>query len=288
MEKRNIQKVGIIVKRNFKKHLPLLQEVHKHLTKRGKKVLFDWNSAHLMKKGEGLKKEDMMKRADLVIAMGGDGTLLKTARRVSYKEVPVLGVNLGNLGFLSEVGPDHMFDRLERIWNDRYVLDERVLLRVTVYRGDQKIFTSLALNDAVINQGAFARLVHLRTEINQRKVNDFGADGLIVATPTGSTGHSISAGGPIVHPSLDAFVVTPICPASLSNRPIIIPNDRQLKVILLTDRGDVGLTLDGQESISLEYKDEIKIRRSTRKFLMVRKTGTNYYKVLRDKLGWGT
>lgn len=287
MEKTNLEKIGIITKRNISNNIDYLREIYDYLIKQGKKVFLDRNAAPLILEEEGMSKQLLLKKVDLTIVLGGDGTLLKTARSVGYKQSLILGVNMGNLGFMTEVGPDHLIDMLERVWEGKYVVDTRSLLRVTVYRGDRKIYTSLALNDAVINQGAFARLIRLRTEINQRKISDFHADGLIIATPTGSTGHSISAGGPIVHPSLEGFIMTPICPSSLANRPIVVPSDRQIKVILHTDRGDVGLTLDGQESISLEYEDEIKIRRSARKFHLIRKTGENYYKILRDKLEWG-
>lgn len=287
MEKKNIVKIGIITKRNIKNNVDYLKELYDYLKKNKKKIYLDRNAGPLLQNDEGYDKETILAKVDLAIVLGGDGSLLKTARHIGYKKTLILGVNMGNLGFLTEVTPDQLFEILDRIWEGKYVLDERSLLRVTVYREDVKIYTSLALNDAVINQGAFARLINLRTEINQRKINDFWADGLIVATPTGSTGHALSAGGPIVHPGLSTFVLCPICPSSLSNRPIVIPMDRQIKVTLGTDRGDVGLTLDGQESISLQYKDDIKIRRSTRKFFLVRKTGENYYKILRGKLKWG-
>lgn len=288
MPNKELKKIAIITKKNIADKADYLIELNNYLEKKGKKVLLCNKCAPIIKKnGEGLSKEIILKQADMALVLGGDGTLLKTARCVGYKKVPILGVNMGTLGFLTEVIPKDIYSTLERIWKGKYVLDTRTLLRVTVYRGDRKIYTSLALNDAVINQGSFARLINLRIEINQRKVNDFHADGLIISTPTGSTGHALSAGGPIVNPALPGIIVTPICPAALSNRPIVIPNDRQIKVILGTDRADVGLTLDGQESLSLEYKDEIKIRRSTRKFHLIRKTGENYYKMLRDKLHWG-
>lgn len=287
MEKKGILKIGIVTKRNIKNNVDYLKGLYDYLKRKKKRVFLDRNAGPLLLNEEGYTKEVLLAKSDLVIVLGGDGTLLKTARQIGYKKTLVLGVNMGNLGFLTEVDPEHLEEMLERVWEGKYVIDERSLLRVTVYREDVKIYTSLALNDAVINQGAFARLINLRTEINQRKINDFWADGLIVATPTGSTGHSLSAGGPIVHPGLNTFVVCPICPSSLSNRPIVLPMDRQIKVTLGTDRGDVGLTLDGQESLSLQYNDDIKIRRSTRKFYLVRKTGENYYKILRAKLKWG-
>lgn len=284
-----LESVAIITKRNIIASKEVVFELVKYLEKKKKKIYFDSNSAALFKDKEGMKKEKLLRIADMVICLGGDGTLLKTARRMGKKKVPILGVNMGTLGFLTETTPDKMDEVLDKIFKGKYVLDRRFILRVTIYRDQEKIYTNLALNDAVINQGLFARLIDLRLEVNQRKIIEFEADGIIVATPTGSTGHALSAGGPIVHPSVPSFVIVPICPASLSVRPIIVPNDRQLKLIVQTHRvkEHVGLTLDGQETFDLEYGDEIKIRKSSRSFDMIRITGGNYYKVLRQKLRWG-
>lgn len=284
-----IDSVGIITKRNIIASKEVVFELVKYLKKNKKKLYFDNNAAALFKDEEGMKKNKILKKADMVICLGGDGTLLKTARRMGKRKVPILGVNMGSLGFLTEVTPDKMYEALDRVFEGKYVLDRRFILRVTIYRDNEKIYTNLALNDAVINQGLFARLIDLRLEVNQRKIIEFEADGIIVATPTGSTGHALSAGGPIVHPSVHSFVIVPVCPKSLSVRPIIIPNDRQLKLIVQTHRvkEHVGLTLDGQETFDLEYGDEIKIRKSSRCFDMIRITGEGYYKVLRQKLHWG-
>ncbi|MBN1494981.1 NAD(+)/NADH kinase [Candidatus Peregrinibacteria bacterium] len=286
----NLQKIAIIAKRNIIVKKDVVLGLIEYLKKKNKKILYDNNLAELLDGSvEGNKKEWLLKNADMAIILGGDGTLLKTARRIGKKKVPVLGVNLGTKGFLTECTEDKMYYSLDKIFQGHYVIDRRFLLRVTVYRDNEKTFTSLALNDAVINQGLFARLIDLRLEVNQRKITEFEADGIIVATPTGSTAHALSAGGPIIHPSVDSFVIVPICPASLSIRPIIIPNDRQLKVVVQTHRvkEHVGLTIDGQETFDLSYGDEIKFRKSSRYFDMLRITGGNYYKVLRQKLHWG-
>jgi NAD+ kinase len=284
-----IKKVALIGKYGLSQHTELITEIRDYLLKKKKDVFFDENIAPLL--GEkALTKTQLLKKADLAIVFGGDGTLLKTARALSKKVVICYGINVGNLGFLTESQPEKALAGLKRILSGKFVADKRFLLRVTVYRKGKKIRTDLALNDAVINQGSKARLIQLKIESNQRLVNKFKADGLIIATPTGSTGHSLSAGGPIVHPKIDAFVLTPICPLSLSNRPIIMPNDRQLKITVETIREyheRVALTLDGQTSFCLEYEDEVKIRKSSRYFYLARMTGENYYKALRAKLGWG-
>lgn len=289
MPPKKIKNVALIGKYNLTKHAALIGEIYNYLAKKKVEIQCDENIAPIL--GEkAIAKTHMLKKADLAVVLGGDGTLLKTARSLSKKVVLCYGINLGNLGFLSESQPDKTIAGLKRIFAGKFVEDKRSMLRVTVYRKGKKIRTELALNDAVINQGNKARLIQLRVEMNQRLVNRFKADGLIIATPTGSTGHSLSAGGPIVHPKLNAFVITPICPVSLSNRPITMPSDRQLKITVETIRETnehVSLTIDGQTTFSLEYGDEVKIRKSSRQFYIIRMTGENYYKALRAKLGWG-
>lgn len=289
--KKKITTVGIITKRHNKPHIPYIKDVVRILKKHDKKIFYDTNTAPLFPGEEGHKKTQLMQKCDLVVVMGGDGTILKTARRVAKKTTLVMGFNFGNLGVLTESKPQNLEHDLLEVLHNRYVIDKRSILRVTIYRQGQKFNTFLALNDAVINQGSFARLIEMDVSINQRKVITFHADGLIISSPTGSTGHSLSAGGPIVHPSLPGIILAPICPATLSIRPIVIPNDRQLKIVLNTRRRhegeNVGLTLDGQETIKLEYGDEVKIRKSSRCFHLIRLKGGNYYKMLRDKLRWG-
>ncbi len=233
-------------------------------------------------------------RSRLIITLGGDGTILKTIRLLpKNKKNLLLAVNMGNLGVLTELPPEKIWAGLDKILAGRYFLDNRFLLHVSVYRQGKKVLTSLALNEVVINQGCFARLITLKLEVNQRKVIQFLADGLIISTPTGSTGHSLSAGGPIVHPSVPGLLINPICPVQLSNRPIILPNNRQLKITL--DRPNLrkqstaqaGLTLDGQVVFSLQDGDEIKIKKSKRKLYLIRLKPSGYYRMLRNKLGWG-
>jgi len=288
-DSKRIQKVGLISKRDLDDK-KLVEKLVKYLEKKGKEVLLDQNLAKLLKRGAGLKKEQLLSKIDMGISLGGDGTLLKIARRHPRHHVPILGVNMGNLGFLTETVPDKMFGVLDNIFKNQCRLDRRTILRVTVYRNGKKLSTYLSLNDAVINQGSFARLIQIRIEVNQRLVVRFKGDGLIVASPTGSTAHSLSAGGPIVHTGVPGIIISPICPSSLSMRPIVIPDDRQVTIHIETERRAeseyLGLTLDGQESIPLKYGDEIKIRKSHRTLNLIRE-GSRYYKMLRQKLSWG-
>lgn len=290
MPTQSIEKVGIITKLNNKPHEKTIKQLVKYLRKHKKEVLFDSNSSIYFKNEAGHKKEQVLNDADLAIVLGGDGTLLKTARRISRKKTLVLGVNMGNLGFLTECSPEKMYECLDKIFKGNYDLDKRALLRATVYRNGKKIQTSLALNDVVINQGAFARLIKLDLAIDGRKVVSFKADGMIVSTPTGSTGHSLSAGGPIVHPKVSSLVITPICPSSLSMRAIILPDDKQMIATIATQRreeaANLGLTIDGQDTMELKFGDKIRFRRSKR-FLYLVRTKNLYYRMLRSKLGWG-
>lgn len=289
MTSKSIQKVALIGKNDLTHHAKTVTQVYDFLSKKKKQIYCDENIATMLNL-EAHDRHDLLKKVDLAVILGGDGTLLKTARALSKKVVLCYGINLGTVGFLTESPADKAIDGLKRIFSGKFVSDKRSLLRVTVYREGKKIYTDLALNDAVINQGAKARLISMRIEMNQRLVNAFKADGLIIATPTGSTGHSLSAGGPIVHPKLNAFVLTPICPVSLSVRPITLPSDRQLTITIETMREQhesIALTLDGQTSFPLFYGDEIKIRKSSRLFYLIRMTGENYYRALRAKLGWG-
>lgn len=287
---KQIQTVGIITKRNVVENIKLLKSIVRFLKKQKVEVFFDTNSAPHFSTIGGLKKEQLLKKVDMVIIMGGDGTMLKTARRLSRKKVLVLGVNMGNLGFLSETTSDKVIETLERIFEGHYAIDRRSVLRVTIYRDGKKTESHLALNEAVINQGAFARLIKMSLMIDGRNMVSFKGDGLIVATPTGSTAHSLSAGGPIVHPAIAGLTITPICPSSLSMRPIIIPDTRQLTVTIETERrehsANISLTIDGQDMLSLKFGDIVKIRRSKRDFFLIR-VQNRYYKTLRNKLSWG-
>jgi len=290
---RQLNKIGIITKRGIHEHsdhIRCLKRLVKFLKESRKEIIFDTNSALCFKNQDGHRKTTILKKADLVLTLGGDGTLLKTARRLGRKLVYILGVNFGNLGFLTETDPSRVIETLTDIFAGKYQLDRRSLLRVTVYRGKQKLETYLALNDAVINQGVFARLIELDLEVDGRKVVRFKADGMIIATPTGSTAHSLSAGGPIVHPTVEGFTISPICPSSLAMRPIVIPDKKQLTVSIETERRQehhfIGLTIDGQDTLPLKYGDRVKFRRSSRSLYLIR-TKNRYYRVLRSKLGWG-
>jgi len=236
---------------------------------------------------EQVKPEKIAACADLILVLGGDGTMIATARLMGDAEVPVLGVNYGGLGYLAEFRIEEVYEALESILAGNYRLDKRVMLAVALMRGDQTVTRNRVLNDVVINKSALARIIEIEAYLNQQFVNSFRADGLIVSTPTGSTAYNLSAGGPVIFPSMNAVVITPICPFTLSNRPIVVPDDAVIELRLKTDQEDVALTLDGQVGFPLKVEDRVVIHKSQTTFNLVQPTNRNYFDVLRDKLRWG-
>lgn len=231
--------------------------------------------------------EQIAREVDLMIVLGGDGTMIATARLIGESELPVIGVNYGSLGYLAEFRVEEMFAALEAILTGDYNLERRLMLAVELHRGDQLVTSNRVLNDVVINKSALARIIEIETHLNGQFVNSFRADGLIVSTPTGSTAYNLSAGGPIIFPSMNAVVITPICPFTLSNRPIVVPDDSQIAVLLKTEKEEVALTLDGQVGFPLQAGDKVVIRKSKTTFNLVQPKERNYFDLLRDKLKWG-
>ncbi|HEY5883230.1 MAG TPA: NAD(+)/NADH kinase [Pyrinomonadaceae bacterium] len=231
--------------------------------------------------------EKLAHAVDLILVLGGDGTMIATARLMGDREVPVLGVNFGGLGYLAEFRIEELFSALESILSGNYRLDKRVMLDVELLRGDERVTSNRVLNDVVINKSALARIIEIEAFLNSQFVNSFRADGLIVSTPTGSTAYNLSAGGPVIYPSMNAIVITPICPFTLSNRPIVVPDDAVIELCLKTEQEEVALTLDGQVGFPLNVEDRVVIRKSSTTFNLVQPMNRNYFDVLRDKLRWG-
>lgn len=230
--------------------------------------------------------EKFLKNVDLIISLGGDGTLLRAARLAAAKDIPVFGVNLGGLGFLTQVGIDSLEKSLEKLYKGRYFLDERMMLNCTVKRREEEIKKFTALNDVVIGKGAFARIICLATYVNNDYVITYSADGLVVSTSTGSTAYSLSAGGPIVNPNINSIILTPICPHTLSARPLIVGENDQVKVKLESNEEKVMVTIDGQEGFVLKPKDEVIIKKSNHKARLITFKEKSFYAILREKLGW--
>jgi NAD+ kinase len=226
-------------------------------------------------------------RVDLLVVLGGDGTLLSMARLVGVRGIPILGVNLGALGFLTEIPLEELYITLEEALTGHYQFSERIMLTAHIHRQGERIAEYSVLNDVVINKGALARIIEIETYIDREYVTTYRADGLIISTPTGSTAYSMAAGGPIIFPSLQALVLTPICPHTLTNRPLVVPNGVSIEVILASEKEDVYLTLDGQVGFALRYRDVVEVKSAERSIKLIKSSHRSYYEVLRTKLKWG-
>ncbi len=234
-----------------------------------------------------IKRETIPIDMEMIIVLGGDGTLLSVARQVWNKNIPILGVNLGGLGFLTEITMDELYRVLERVIQDDFEINEREVLNAAVIRRGERIAEFTVLNDAVINKGALARMIDLETTVNGEYLSTFRSDGLIISTPTGSTAYNLSAGGPIVYPSLHTIIITPICPHTLTIRPIIIPDDVKIRALLKSKSEEVLLTLDGQQGFTLEFEDVVEVGKAEGHILLIKSPYRHYFELLREKLKWG-
>ena len=293
MTKASIKRVGIVVKPHQPDALKTLCGVVEWLAEReillvgGPEIERERIEHETGCAVESLDHEELAGSVDLMLVLGGDGTMIATARMLGDKEVPVLGVNYGGLGYLAEFRVEELYTALESILEGNYRIDTRVMLRVQLMRGDKEVARTRVLNDVVINKSALARIIEIEANLNQQFVNSFRADGLIVSTPTGSTAYNLSAGGPVIYPSMNAVVITPICPFTLSNRPLVVPDDAVIELCLKTHTEDAAVTLDGQVGFPLEVEDRVVIRKSRTTFQLVQPMNRNYFEVLRDKLRWG-
>jgi NAD+ kinase len=233
-----------------------------------------------------LERKELLKDTDLLIVVGGDGTLLIATRRVARYEIPVLGINLGRLGFLTELNADDL-DKLEEILSKPLCISKRMMLRATVYRDGKKLTSADCLNDVVINKDVISRIVDLAVYLGNTYITTYNGDGVIVSTPTGSTAYALSAGGPIVYPMLDVFTLVPICPHTLTDRPLILPPTEKIRIKVVSEEKPAWLTLDGQEGTQLKQGDEIIVKRSPYSAYLVRTPYKNFFDILREKLNWG-
>ena len=237
--------------------------------------------------GQTRKREELPAHSDLLIVLGGDGTLLSAARLAAARQVPILAVNLGGMGFLTTVPQDELYQILEEIFSEKHRVSERVLLEARIVRDGAVIRRQIALNDAVLNKAALARIMDVVLRVDGEYVTTYKADGLILSTPTGSTAYSLAAGGPIVYPTVESFVVTPICPHTLTNRPLVIPDTAKIEIDFQSEDDAVFLTLDGQIGIELARGDHIVVRKARETLRLVRPAKKTYFEILRSKLKWG-
>ena len=288
-----IQRVGLTAKRGLTAASGVLADLARWLEARGVRPVFDADTAVLAgvsRDGEVASREDLPRSCDLIVVLGGDGTLIGMAGRIADagRDVPILGVNYGSLGFLTEITLPELYDALGATLAGRATIESRAMLASRTIRDGEVFASHSALNDIVITKGAVSRIIEISITVGEAPVTRFRADGLIVASPTGSTAYNLAAGGPIVHPAVDAMLLTPIAPHTLTNRPVVIPASSDVHVRpIMDDQDEVFVTFDGQRGFPLRRDDVVSIRRAERAVRIVKSAQRSYFDLLREKLQWG-
>lgn len=288
-----MKRIGIIPKRNKPEAVTITKDLIEWLRAREMEVYIEEETGKLLIPPLSetdvniVRREDFPNHVEIVVVLGGDGTLLSVARMVWRYSIPILGVNLGGLGFLTEIGLEELYPVLEKVLQGNFMTDERDVVNASVVRRGKKMAEFIVLNDVVINKNALARIIDLEITINGAYLTTFRADGLIISTPTGSTAYNLSAGGPIVYPSLHNLIITPICSHTLTNRPIVIPDDVEVHTLLKSRDEEVTLTLDGQLGFPLAFEDVVVVRKAEGQILLIRSPYRHYFELLREKLKWG-
>lgn len=258
------------------------------LKKRSVSTLIDAETASSLNQGEsGRTREEILQEADLLLVLGGDGTILGASREAAPRGIPILPINLGGLGFLTSFTLEELYPALEDALSGRAAISERVLLLVERAQNEKLLTQQRVLNEAVLHKGTLARMIELELYIDGGFVCRYRADGLIVATPTGSTAYSMSAGGPIVHPAVESILITPICPHTLSDRPVVVPDTSKVEVRFSEDTASVFLTMDGQIGVPLQAGDRVRITRAPERLKLIHPPKKSYFEILRNKLKWG-
>ena len=282
-----MKRIGIFAKRHHKDAVRLAEQVIAWLGERRIEVFVDEPLADAMVGVTGYPGQEIPPLVDMVIVLGGDGTLLSVARLIGDLRTPILGVNLGSLGFLTEITQSELFPVLEQVASGDYFVSERMRLLAVIRRQGNEVARYRVLNDVVINKGALARIIDMETWVDDDYLTTFKADGLIVSTPTGSTGYNLSAGGPIIYPGNHCHVISPICPHTLTNRPIVVSDEATIRIAIKSQDQDVVFTADGQEGMHLQCGDVVELRKSNHCTLLIKSPSKDYFQVLRTKLRWG-
>jgi len=288
--KKGFQSIGIMARRADPEVGGTLQQLGDFLQQRGHRVMLENDIATQFGdwKQESATPEEIGANADLVMVVGGDGTLLRAARSIADYDIPLLGINLGRLGFLADVSPQNMTETLDQILAGDYDEEQRFMLRTHIGPPGQETEPTTALNDVVVHKWNVARMIEYETYVDGRLVNTQRSDGLIVATPTGSTAYALSGGGPLLDPALNALVLVPICPHTLSNRPIVVGGDCKIEIVICgrTKPKQVRITCDGESRLVATKNDHIHIRKHEHKVRLIHPPGHDHFNILRAKLGW--
>jgi len=283
------QSIGLIAKTDDDGQVrATLRVIHRFLLDRGLEVSLDRSTDEFLEIDATVPRREIAEHCDLAIVVGGDGTLLTAARSLADSGVPIVGVNLGRLGFLVDVSPDTMTERLEEILSGQYTEEQRFLVETEIIRDDTVVQTATALNDVVLRIKNVVRMIEFETWIDGTFVNIQRADGMVVSTPTGSTAYALSGGGPILHPSLEAMLVLPICPHTLSSRPIVVDSGSDIEIRIRENISETGQVVsDGQNNIDVAAGDRVRVRRKDRKIRLLHPADYDYFSILREKLHWG-
>lgn len=282
-----MKRIGIFAKQHHKDAIRLAEEVAAWAESKGLEVFVDDPLAQSMANVRGYPGKAIPSLVDMVVVLGGDGTLLSVARLVGDLRTPILGVNLGSLGFLTEITQPELFPILEQVVKGNFVVSERMRLLAVIKRKGSEVARYRVLNDVVINKGALARIIDMEAWVDEDYLTTFKADGLIVSTPTGSTGYNLAAGGPIIYPGNHCHVISPICPHTLTNRPIVVSDEAMIRIVVKSQDEDVVFTADGQEGMPLQCGDVVEMRKSNHCTLLIKSPSKDYFQVLRTKLRWG-
>jgi NAD+ kinase len=284
----SFQKIGIISRPRRSNLAVVVPPLLHWLAARGLQISYDTETAGALEdSAKGLGREEVAEQSDLLLVLGGDGTLLAAAKVAAPLGIPILPINMGSLGFLTSFTLEEMYPALEETLAGLLPSSERVMLDVELQREGAVIERQTVANEAVINKGALARMIDLELLIDAEFVCRYRVDGLIVATPTGSTAYSLSAGGPIVHPAVESWVITPICPHTLSDRPVVIRDDSTVDIHLSTGTESVFLTLDGQTGIPMQPADKVRMKRAEERLKLIQPQKKSYFEILHSKLKWG-
>lgn len=289
-KRKPIRTIGLFGKYGSKDVGHVIERLCAFVRERGLQVLLEHATAEFMEQtcADSRPLASIGQEIDLAIVVGGDGTMLHVARNLARFGVPLIGVNLGHLGFLTDISTERMYEELTRILDGDFETEERILLESEVVRDGKVLQAANAFNDVVINKGQLARLIEFETWLDGEFVNSTRADGIIIATPTGSTAYALSAGGPILHPTLPAIVLVPICPHTLSDRPLAVSSDSHVVIVMTsTAHQNAHVTLDGQTNFSIQDNDRVQVRRAERPVTLIHPSRRNHYDVLRAKLHWG-
>jgi NAD+ kinase len=282
------QSIGIISRPRRSNLAVVVPPLLDWLESRGIRVLYDTETASALQDcSKGIERDQVAKNSQLLLVLGGDGTLLAAARVAAPLDIPILPINMGSLGFLTSFKLEEMYPALEETLAGRLPSSERVMLDVELEREGRVVERQTVLNEAVINKGALARMIDLELLIDGEFICRYRVDGLIVATPTGSTAYSLSAGGPIVHPSVESWVITPICPHTLSDRPVVIRDSSEVEIDLSAGTESVFLTLDGQTGIPMQPADKVRMTRAAERLKLIQPQKKSYFEILHSKLKWG-